>query len=96
MKTRTKQYAIIDRKYLTLSEYFLDYDDFGKVYCEYSRYIITSEECNKMVDPFRFFIQKSAEYLTDKNNDLCEYVEKTDKDCKSLYDTMISRFKNLY
>lgn len=86
----TRAYAILNSKDLTLKEYHLTNDDFGKVYCAYSRNIIDLGECKKYVNPVCRFIALASDYLKDEYNSLVEVLEN-----KSYFD-MEEEFKKLF
>ena len=87
---KNKQYAILNLKNLTLKEYFLAYDDFGKVYIKYSQSIVDFGECKKFVNPIQYYIDKVYQYRHDVKNELCEILE------NKSYDFMVNEFEKLF
>jgi hypothetical protein len=87
---KIKQYAILNSKHFTLTEYFLSYDDFGKPFVTYSAEIIPLSECKNFVNPLTHFINLTYKYLHDYKNELCEVLE------NKSYDYMIEEFQKLY
>lgn len=90
MNTKIKQYAILNVKDYTFTEYFLSFDDFGKVYCKYSYDVIPYGDCKKFVNPLIHFIELSHKYITDEKNELCEVLE------NKSYDYMVKKFQELF
>lgn len=90
MTNKIKQYARLNSKDYTLTEYFLSFDDFGKPFIKYSREVITFGECKKFVNPLVHFIDLSYKYIHDVNNELCEVLE------NKSYDYMVSEFEKLF
>lgn len=87
---KTKIYAILNSKDLTLKEYHLTNDDFGKVYCAYSKNIIVLGECKKYINPVCRFIALTSDYLKDECSSFVEVL-----DNKS-YSDMEEEFKKLF
>lgn len=87
---KIRHYAILDTKNMTLKEYFLTNNDFGKTYIEYSADIIPFGECKRYEKPFCFFIHKAEMFLKDEKNSLCEILEN-----KTITE-MIELFNNLF
>jgi hypothetical protein len=85
-----KQYAILNKKDLTVREYFIATDDFGQPYVKYSRDIIDYGHCKKYVNPLVIFIREASVYMNDEHNDLCTYIE------SGKYEDMIEDYKRMF
>ncbi len=85
----TRQYAILNIKEKTLTEYFICSNDFGRAYVHYSQTIIDYAECKKYVNPYVHFINLANKYLTDEKNELCEILE------NKTYAQMIEKYESM-
>lgn len=90
MKNNIKIYAIMNIKNMTIKEYHLKFDDFGKVFCSYSHDIIAYNECKKYVNPFTHFIKMAHNYIINEQNEFVEILE------NKSYSDMENIFKNTF
>lgn len=85
---KIRQYLLIDVKYLTATEFYIDTNDFGEPYIVRSLDIVAFGECKKYAVPVVIFVDKVAAFREDINNELCEYVQ-------GGYNEMIENYKRM-